>query len=514
MDGTDKSMMVRGNFWQTAREPRVILLIVLCGSALLLMANLGNIYLWQDEAQTALISKTILTSGVPRGYDGKNFFSQELGAEYGKNYIWRWHTWLPFYVLAAFYKVFGVSTFVSRLPFVLFGLATIAGTYHLARELWADSRVPLLAAGLLAISVPFLLLCRQCRYYSMTMFFTVLSLHFYVAVLNGRKYAALLLFVTSTLLFHSMQFYLPVLFETLLIYAVVFRRDKLKLLLFVIVAVVVINGPWMVWLSTVNYPTINKERIFNPTIAAGIIREYIIGIFHYVFSVWLLAIAAISLLVKHIRGRFLFQTNIKFWEKISLPVIFIIFNLLTISAIAPFSFFRYIAPSVPLLIILAAVVIDSALNDNWLFGITAVIIMIASGQIRDYLYEITHDYDGPSEGIANYLNQHGSHDDIVAMTNGEMPLKFYTKMRIISAYTGEDLTPIKNARWIIMRKYVISAIDLNMQKYIFDNVPRDECREIVIDYPDIPFENREGPGEHYFRTVRNADKVIIYERNK
>ena len=32
-------------------------------AAILLLANLGNQYLWQDEAQTTLISKTILITG-------------------------------------------------------------------------------------------------------------------------------------------------------------------------------------------------------------------------------------------------------------------------------------------------------------------------------------------------------------------------------------------------------------------------------------------------------------------
>jgi hypothetical protein len=58
---------------------RFFLLLILFVSLFLFLANLGNQYLWQDEAQTALISKTILTDDVPRGYDGKNFFSQERG---------------------------------------------------------------------------------------------------------------------------------------------------------------------------------------------------------------------------------------------------------------------------------------------------------------------------------------------------------------------------------------------------------------------------------------------------
>ena len=39
--------------------------------------------LWDDEAQTALISQTIVDHGLPLGHDGVNSFSQEAGAEFG-----------------------------------------------------------------------------------------------------------------------------------------------------------------------------------------------------------------------------------------------------------------------------------------------------------------------------------------------------------------------------------------------------------------------------------------------
>jgi hypothetical protein len=59
---------------------------VLIFGLFLYFTNLDNVYLWQDEAQTALISQTVLQGGIPKGSDGKNYFSQELGAEYGENY--------------------------------------------------------------------------------------------------------------------------------------------------------------------------------------------------------------------------------------------------------------------------------------------------------------------------------------------------------------------------------------------------------------------------------------------
>lgn len=514
MDGTGKSITVNGNYRRTARGQAVILLVILCGSALLLLKNLGNIYLWQDEAQTALVSKTILTDGVPRGCDGKNYFSQELGAEYGKNYIWRWHTWLPFYVLAAFYKVFGIGTFVSRLPFALFGLATIAATYYFAKEYWPGTNIPVIASALLALCVPFLLMCRQCRYYSMVMCFTVLAMFAYAALLNGRKYAATALFITSTLLFHSMYFYVPMLFAALLLHTCIFRRDKIKLLLLVAVAVAIVNCPWVIWLSSVNFPTINKKMVLNVAMAMKFVMEYCLNIFKFVIPAWLLLILIVTVIERQFGKNKRLVKDERFWEKITLPAFFISFNIFAMSVTAPAPFFRYLAPCLPMLLILAAVVINAAFQVHLLLGIIAVILMLVTGQLKDYFYEITHDYDGPEEGIISYLNQNGSPQDVVAITYGDMSLKFYTKMRVIGGLTGEYLDDALNARWLIIRRHIICEKDAAVRNYLKRNINWSDYRPVVIDYPDIPFENREEPKNHLFRTAQTEDKVVIYQRIK
>ena len=117
-----------------------IILISLIG-VFLLFLNLNNQYLWQDEAQTALISKTILEKGMPYGTDGVNYFSQELGAEYGENQIWKWHTWLPFYIQALFFWLFGTSNLIARLPFALFGIGTIYYAYLLSQSLFKNKKL-------------------------------------------------------------------------------------------------------------------------------------------------------------------------------------------------------------------------------------------------------------------------------------------------------------------------------------------------------------------------------------
>ena len=483
----------------------MILAAILIVSAVLFLANLGNQNLWQDEAQTALISKTILTEGVPRGYDGKNYFSQEGGAEYGKNYIWRWHTWLPFYVLAGFYEVFGVSTFVSRLPFALFGLGTVVLLYYYARAVWPGTRIPAIAAALLAVSVPFLLLCRECRYYSMAIFFTLLSLYAYVLLLGGRKYASVLLFAATTLLFHSQHIYLAVLFPAVFLHAIIFRRDLLKILTVVTALTILVNVPWLIWLAGVHYPAKTMNLLMRASF-------FSIDALYYVFPVWLPAAVLLACIVRRVRtGRF-FAVSRQVWERLSLPFFFVVFNILVVSVAAPYPFFRYLAPAIPLLILLAAVIINAWWEMHLLVAVAAVVMLVATSQMKDYLYEITHDYKGPEKGIAKYLNEHGSPDDIVAITYGDMGLKFYTKMRVVGGLTGEDLEPAKNARWVILRQYFIADRDEAVAQYLKNNIRLENFRKIVIDYPDMAYENRESPGNHTFRTDTNEHKVVIYER--
>jgi len=105
-------------------------------------------------------------------------------------------------------------------------------------------------------------------------------------------------------------------------------------------------------------------------------------------------------------------------------------------------------------------------------------------------------------------------DDTVAITYGDLPLKFYTGMRVIGGLTGEDLSPAKEADWVIVRRYAISRTDLRVREYLMQNVPWQHYQRIVINYPDTPFQNRESPQEHLYRTATKEDRVVIYKRIK
>jgi len=499
--------------WTSRRAEYLFLLLMLCAALFLFLCNLGNQYLWQDEAQTALISKTILNHGIPMGYDGKNFFSQELEAEYGENYIWKWHTWLPFYVLAGFFRLFGVNTFVARLPFALFGIGSVFLTYAFCKALWQNRGIAATAALLLLISVPFLLLSRQCRYYSMTVFFSLLSLYAYLGLLERKKHAYVTFVLSSVLLFHTHYIYCVTLLATVFLHVWLFHRDRLRTILLLAGIVVLINVPWIVWLSTMKYGQRYGDILFRIGKLIVYTGAYLLRINWYIFPPFLWLVVIFVAFGSWIRTGSLLPRDRLFWQRLSLLLFFVLFNLVTVVFASPWPYFRYLAPLVPILTIIVAMLVVSAARFHLVVAIGIVAALIYTGSMRDFLYEITHDYDGPVEGIVKYLNEHGCADDIALITYGDMPLKFYTNMRIIGGVTGEDPLTTEDPDWVIIRKHLGSTHVLRLSEYL-ETIQTAKYQRIVIDYPDITYENREEITDHRFRTAVNEDKVVIFRKIK
>jgi len=499
--------------WSSKRVEYAFLLLIFGAALFLFLANLGNHYLWQDEAQTALVSKTILTYGVPRGYDGKNFFSQELEAEYGENYIWKWHTWLPFYLLAGFFSLFGANTFVARLPFALFGIGTIFLTYAFCKTFWKSRAIAATAAFLLLVCVPFLLLSRQCRYYSMTTFFSLWALYAYIGLLDRKKHALLAFVLSLTLLFHTHYIYCATLLAAVVFHALLFHRDRIRVLLLLAGGVVLLNVPWIVWLSGMKYGQQYGSILFKLNKILDFTHDYLCLIGRYVFSPLLVLVVPFAAVSSRIKTGSFFSRDRLFWQKLSLLLFFVIINVATLTVASPWPFFRYLAPIVPVLIIFIAMLVVATARAHPVAPIVIVAILVFTSPLGYFLYEITHDYDGPIEGIVKYLNQHGSENDVVLVSYGDMPLKFYTRMRIVGGLTGEDLSDANDPDWIVRRKYLGSPYVNRVLEHM-GGIPEDGYEKIVIDYPDIAYENREEPSLHRFRTVVNESRVVIFQKIK
>lgn len=501
---------VTSRLWQ-----HLPVVLILCAASIVILSNLGNQYLWQDEAQTALIAKTVMAHGIPLGTDGKNSFSQDLGAEYGKDHIWRWHPWFQFYLLAGFFAVFGTSTFVARLPFALFGIATVVLTYYFGRSLWDSRRAAIASAAVLTLSVPFLLLSRQCRYYGPDAFFALLGLYGYLRLLERKKYASVTFVASAVLLFHTHYLHYAALLCAVIAHSLLCRRDKFRMVLLLSAGTVILNLPWVIIFSTTGQVVENYGNLWGRMALLG--KEYSLQISRHIFPPALLLLALLVGVVNWLRRRQL--PTIRGAASRNLALLLLFAAGVFVGAVAmslsfrpTLPFFRFLAPLIPVACLIIGLILESSMKLHPAVGIAAVVALAYTGHMPDYLYEITHDYDGPVEGIVKYLKAHGTRNDVVAITYEDLPVKFYTDMRVVGGLTGEDLSPALEADWVIIRRYTHCTVDLGVARYLMENLPRERYRQITLDYPDTPFENREDPEWHRFRTATDEAPVLVFQR--
>jgi len=489
-------------------------LITILGAIFLFM-DLSDSMLWQDEAQTALISQTILHDGTPKGYDGINFLSQESGAEYGDNYTYKWHTWLPFYVVAAFFKLFGASTFTARLPFALFGLGCIPLLYILCRKIFLDRKIAILAALLLLYSVPFLILSRQCRYYSMTAFFSLLTVLGYHLLLadNSKKRGPLLYVLGALGLFQSLYLYFATLLGAIACHAILTQRQQWRRIALWTTIAVVINVPWIIWLSTMKYASQYGASAFDVSLIIDRFKEFITEIHTYSFPFYLLLLPGAAILLRrfHRSPKDISNEN---WQQVIIPVLFILSTLGVLSVFAPAPFFRYLTPLIPFLAMLAALFLQPLSTFHWAVPLVFVMILINRNDLTSYFTELADDYNGPMEGIVEYLEKNAQKNDVVAITYGDMPVKFYTGLRVVGGLTGEDLTPARDADWIIIRYHIISDKDQKVRQFLAQNVNWPNYERIILPYPDAPWQNRESPQDHLYQSPKPEQypPVIMFHK--
>ncbi|MEI6561282.1 MAG: glycosyltransferase family 39 protein [Verrucomicrobiota bacterium] len=159
-------------------------------SSLLLFTQLGHYALWDDEASSSLIGEGILATGDTSAILGHNIFAYDNGRVLNNLYD-RFDPPLPSYIIAASFRLLGVSAFAARLPFALCGLATVAFIgYWLWKKQATLLRATLLAIGLTG-NIAFFLYCRQARYYGAVILCSVLLGYFYCEWKGSRRHIAL-----------------------------------------------------------------------------------------------------------------------------------------------------------------------------------------------------------------------------------------------------------------------------------------------------------------------------------
>jgi hypothetical protein len=228
----------------------------------------------------------------------------------------------------------------------------------------------------------------------------------------------------------------------------------------------------------------------------------------------------------------------------------IVVSILTLAASAAFdwAFFRYLTHLIPLLLALLAIVVVR-IKERWPiagYGLLAVLITSnalhllpyglpgfrqfnwealwpsssafqalqeawsRAGNFRSdvwmYAQELSHPYEGPNEGLVTYLATHATPGQTALVNYEDLPLMFYTELRVLGGLSGHGLTEDLQPDWVIDRKHgpyreTLSGI-----------IAAGSYERVEIPYPDIRWENRPEPGQHQYLTVQDEDNVVLYRR--
>lgn len=524
----------------------------------LLFWNLGNQYLWHDEAQTALLSKSTLEHGYPKALMGD--FLVVTDETYGPGHSYIAQPWLQNYVCATAFLLFGDSNASARVIFAVFGLLSFYLIYALAYRLFGERLLAGFSVVIAATCVPFLLMLRQCRYYSLTVFLSLALLIFYINFLERKKFSPVFFVTTSFFLFHANFGCLIPLLAAIFVSFVLLERKRglfaqfLKMYVWIFILLL----PWAIIYK------IWSESISTPS---GLIihnaKFYLSKVNHYFLPYRFAAIVLIALFVFRWRSRTTRIIKEFFGTKKGKSVIFLNMVFLVnwfFLWFADANSTRYIIHVAPLLFIFAAFLIWRSMEWSKIFaGILLVmlcfsnvlhnsffyvaakpfvpLIVKASAWARDksvisarsnekivkemgrvsgkavikahfldYLYEITNDYDGPMEGVVEYLKQNARPGDTIK-TNlfSANPLFYYTDLKVDTDFTKETYP-----EWIFLRDYWTD--DGFYKTEYFKNIEK-RYDKIELLYPDIWWENRpDDLSKHHFKTAPLEKKISLYRR--
>jgi 4-amino-4-deoxy-L-arabinose transferase-like glycosyltransferase len=557
--------------------------------AVLLFANLGDRALWEDEALTALLARQVLEQGRPIfDLEGNVPTDRADRADFDSDGLFIWNTWLPYYLVAGSFGVFGESEGSARLPFALAGLMSLLIAYGLATRLLTG--VPhgrIVAAALILTCVPLLLHLRQCRYYALVVLGTLGMVWGYRCLVSGSRWGWPLLSGAALVCFHAffavagvnlIGFWLHALWRER-------RADVLEGLALATGVVLLFSVPMAWQLRLWQRPSQDPLTLYRFTTYLWIFLLWVNG---FVLPLLIPVLAAV---LQKARGRWLLSgayvaflwgaaANDELVRFVLLAALLVllasfarlhvperrtgeqigqdcsnrtVFGLIAILAplyvigmavVAPFPFYRYLIPMVPLILVAGAALVGGLFSRSRILGGAILILLVTSNalgaaplklfewlagadaaerkvysviprevwrwsEFRSDLIafagELTHHVSDPEEGIVSYLEERALPDQVVKASFGEISLMYYLPwLRVVSRLDGGGGLP----DWILVRP----PYPLEQSAEFRAALPRARFTREAIPAADVVWSNRPDPLFHRYRTVRDAPRLVVIRR--
>lgn len=185
----------------------MIFLILLFGLILRLISI--NQSFWLDEATSATVVRDLSFADI---------FTKFLPNDF--------HPPLYYLLLKLWVTGWGVSEISTRLLSVMCGLLTVYFVYLIATKI-SSKRVGVLASILLVTSGLHIYYSQEARMYSMTTFFAVLSVYYFLKIIKEGGVGDWLIFSLSLLLIASTDYVAILIITVFWIYGIITRKDSL-----------------------------------------------------------------------------------------------------------------------------------------------------------------------------------------------------------------------------------------------------------------------------------------------
>ena len=525
--------------------PLFFLIIYTCP---MIFMGLDDSVLQIDEGADTFITTTILKFGLPMHSDGVNY-SMMFADVYDGLFVYR--PWVSYYAQAFSLSIFGQTTYAARLPFAIFGLLSVIFFYRFSLKFTGRPLIAFLAAFLLASSIPALIYFRTARYVGTPILLTVLLLNFYIDIYKKEKWNPFPLTAVSIIFFHTMYVEFAGMIAGILIHYFIHIRETLPENRIRAAWAAGITGvfciPWLIFISPmftlVSQHLASTSTLIDPTLQGFPKRlfGFLFQVNNYIFPFILLPL----LFFKQMRG---------YAKQISLLITCSMTMLLTaLPHSMPLQ--QYIISSFPLLFLLLAIILANILPKNPLMQSCVATLLITTNILHvgpllplkslvknnsewfqsspylenayasfirevnfksvyfDYLYEISHVYQGPLDAVVRFLKTHGSPGDTCYIDSEFESVAFYTGMRMIQ---NEELNTLQPPGWIVLRgkdrPFQESGDIDSASRKVKEVLLANNYSRMELDAPAIWVNNTYDIQIHEFRSPSSREKVVIYKK--
>ncbi|MGH7942177.1 MAG: ArnT family glycosyltransferase [Limisphaerales bacterium] len=492
----------------------------------LAFCNLDGRLFWADEGENAVLARNILKFGVPKVDDGVNHISLHGDRFDARDGVWTWSPWLPEYVTAASFAIFGQTTWAGRAPFAFIGWLTVAALGAATWKIYRSRRMTLAAMLLLGTSEVFLLHIRQCRYYSITVFAEILVIYGIYQILTKNKSGPWLILIGLAVQFYCNYTIAAANVPLLLVLAWnLFRENKSSALplLFSLGVLFLISVPWVLYSEVWRQASAEPHDPWSKTL-----RFYVVQ-FHFHFFPWCVVLLPIyGWLVKHFSKP---SVSAAMDDRLPPPLrleryLFVLPFLYTpVLLVMPGGYLRYLLPILPAMCLLVAA---------WLFryirwtalALALLFIQCVSNAfsvaadpfarqmplrspLADFVFGELLPYQDRFTDVLAFFKKNAQPGDELVSWNPEFPLMFYTRLKIINARLSPfPFRPLP--KWVLP----VSVSDV----FFFPPVPlpdnlKSDYDTITLTVHDSPrVDNMPEPDFYQSQTTKRMTQFVIYRK--